>query len=244
MTDMDIKGRIHSVETLGLVDGPGLRFVAFLQGCHLRCLYCHNPDSWGPNDGKLIGARELALKIREYEPYIKNGGVTLSGGEPLLQSEFAAEVLRLCKKFGFHTACDTAGSVPIETAIKVLEQTDLVLLDIKDLDKNDCKKLCGISPKKSIDVLKYCEKVTKDVWIRHVLLPGYTLKQSKLERLADFLKTFSCVKKVELLPFHKMGEFKWKTLKIRYLLSNVLEPSKEEVEAAVEIFRSRGLKVD
>lgn len=241
---MDVKGRIHSIETLGLVDGPGLRFVVFLQGCHLRCLYCHNPDSWGENQGRIIGAKELASKIQEYGPYIKNGGVTLSGGEPLLQSEFSGEVLRLCKQLGFHTACDTAGSVSLKTATKVLEHTDLVLLDIKDLDKDDCKKLCGISPKMPIDILKYCEKVEKDVWIRHVLLPGYTLKQSKLERLANFLKKFSCVKKVELLPFHKMGEFKWKTLKIRYLLSNVLEPSREEVETAIEIFRSRGLKVD
>lgn len=241
---MDIKGKIHSIETLGAVDGPGLRFVVFLQGCHLRCLYCHNPDSWATNKGKIIGAQELANQIKEYGPYIKHGGVTLSGGEPLLQPEFSAEVLKWCKKYGFHTACDTAGSVPLEKTIKVLNYTDLVLLDIKDLDEKDSIELCGMSPKKEIDFLNYCEQVNKDVWIRHVLLPKYTLEKSKLEKLADFVKNFSCIKKVELLPFHKMGEFKWKKLKIPYRLTDIPVPSEQEVESALEIFRSRGINVD
>lgn len=241
---MDIKGRIHSIETLGAVDGPGLRFVVFLQGCHLRCLYCHNPDSWATNKGRIIGAKELAYEIKEYGPYIKHGGVTLSGGEPLLQPEFSAELLKWCRKFGFHTACDTAGSVPLEKAIKVLSQTDLVLLDIKDLDEEDSKTICGMSPQREIDILNYCEQVNKDVWIRHVLLPKYTLKQSKLEKLADFVKNFSCVKRVELLPFHKMGEYKWKELNIPYHLADIPVPSGEETKSALEIFRSRGINVD
>ncbi len=241
---MDIIGRVHSVETFGAVDGPGIRFVAFLQGCPLRCLYCHNPDSWLKNGGTEMTTTELVDQIKEYCSFIVNGGgVTLSGGEPLFQSEFAAEVLRQCKELGFHTAIDTAGSVPLEKALPVLNHTDLVLLDIKDLDEANSVDLCGASSAGAIDILNYCEEVGKDVWIRHVLLLGYTLKEDKLYKLANFIKSFSCVSRVELLPFHKMGEFKYKELGLPYHLKDTPEPTPEQVEKCREIFRLCGLKV-
>ncbi len=238
-----IKGRIHSVETLGAVDGPGIRVVVFVQGCALRCLYCHNPDSWKLDGGVETTAEDVVNKIKDYSPFIKNGGVTISGGEPLLQPYFTAEILKLCKQLGFHTACDTAGSVDLKQALIVLEYSDMLLLDIKDLYPKDCVNLCGIGPEKSIAILEYCEKVNKKVWIRHVLVPGFTLKTDKLNNLAQFLKKFKCVEKVELLPFHKMGEYKWSSLNYNYLLNNVSEPSEFEIKKAIKIFKLNGLNV-
>ncbi len=238
-----VKGRIHSIETFGAVDGPGVRVVVFVQGCALRCLYCHNPDSWKVDGGRVVSAQEIAKKIKDYSPFIENGGVTISGGEPLLQPEFCAEIFRLCHGYGFHTACDTAGSVSLEAAMPVLNESDMLLLDIKDLNEEDSIKLCGISPSKAIAILDFCEEVHKPVWIRHVLVPGYTLKTEKLEMLAKFLEKYSCVKKVELLPFHKMGEYKWKNLNYSYSLEDVPEPSESEVLKSREIFQRHGLEV-
>lgn len=240
---LEIRGRLHSFETLGAVDGPGIRVVVFVQGCALRCLYCHNPDSWKIDGGHEVSAREVALKIKDYGPFIQNGGVTISGGEPLFQPQFTAEILRLCKGYGFHTACDTAGSVELEVALPVLKQSDMLLLDIKDLQEEDCVKLCGISPKRTIAILNYCESVGKRVWIRHVLVPGYTLKTDKLNALAVFLEGYSCVEKIELLPFHKMGEYKWKKLNYDYRLADVSEPSDLEIEKSRKIFQLHGLQV-
>lgn len=238
-----IRGRIHSFETLGAVDGPGIRVVVFVQGCALRCLYCHNPDSWKIGGGTEVSALDVAKKIKDYGPFIQNGGVTISGGEPLLQPEFCAEILRLCKNYGFHTAVDTAGSVDLNLAMPVLNYSDMLLLDIKDLNEDDSIELCGISPKRTIAVLNYCESVNKRVWIRHVLVPGYTLKTDKLNALAAFLENYSCVEKVELLPFHKMGEYKWQDLNYFYKLKNVPEPTEAEVKKSIKIFQLHGIQV-
>lgn len=239
----EVLGRIHSVESLGAVDGPGIRVVIFVQGCKLRCLYCHNPDSWNNTDGEIISAQDVVEKIKQYRPFIKNGGVTISGGEPLLQPEFVTEILRLCKNELIHTAVDTAGSVDLDIAKNVIDLSDMLLLDIKDLNPVDSVKLCGTTPNQTITILKYCEKINKRVWIRHVLVPGYTLVTSKLETLAKFLESFKCVEKIELLPFHKLGEYKWKNLKLNYKLATVQPPSEIDYKKANLIFTLHGLKV-
>jgi pyruvate formate lyase activating enzyme len=236
-------GRIHSIESFGAVDGPGVRFVAFLQGCPLKCLFCHNPDSWETNGGREISAKELVDQILEYRNFIKDGGVTLSGGEPLMQPEFVKEVLTLCKQNGLHTAIDTSGGVELILSRQAIDAADMLLLDIKDVDSDDCEVLTGRPNKMAFDTLDYCEKTKKPVWIRHVLVPGYTLKQEKLERLAKFLSGYQCIEKVELLPFHKMGEFKWKEMNKKYELSDTPIPTEEQVKMAREIFIKQGLKL-
>lgn len=239
----DIKGRIHSIESFGAVDGPGIRFVVFFQGCPIRCLYCHNPDSWEPSGGKEVTASDLAAQILRYKNFIKNGGVTLSGGEPLFQSRFAEELLKLCKKNGFHTAIDTAGSVPLSVCKSAVDAADMLLLDIKAIDSALAKRITGADNKNALALLKYCEQNKKPVWIRHVLLPGYTLTEEHAHKLGEYLKDFECIKKVELLPFHKMGEYKWETLGLDYTLTDVQPPEPEQVEEIKNILLSYGLKL-
>ncbi|MCC8022467.1 MAG: pyruvate formate lyase-activating protein [Clostridiales bacterium] len=240
-----ILGRVHSVETFGAVDGPGVRYVVFFQGCPLRCLYCHNPDTWNRQAGREVSARSLLADIRDYQNYIRNGGVTLTGGEPLMQPEFACAILDGCRAMGVHTALDTSGAVALERAKPVIDRADLLLLDIKGHNAAISAEITGNAA--AFDhawaVLEYCESVDKPVWIRHVLLPGYTMSQSGLERLADALKPYRCIEKVELLPFHKMGEYKWKALGVRYRLEDIPAPDKAKVARAREIFESRGFPV-
>lgn len=241
--DKSVTGRIHSIETFGAVDGPGVRFVVFLQGCALRCLYCHNPDSWTACGGTPISAAELIEQIKDYKNYIKNGGVTLSGGEPLMQPEFALAVILGCKLLGLHTAIDTAGSLPIAQTSKVIDAADLILLDIKSTDAFLSRALTGAPEllKNSIATLNYCEQIEKPVWIRHVLLPYYTLNAKHLESLAQMLKRYKCVKKVELLPFHKLGEYKWEQLNLQYKLKDVPPPTAAQLRLAHSIFKKHGL---
>lgn len=235
-------GRIHSIETFGAVDGPGIRFVVFFQGCPLRCLYCHNPDSWDASGGREVTAEELIEQIKRYRNFIKSGGVTLSGGEPLLQSEFAEELLRLCKQNGFHTAVDTSGCIPLSKCKAAVDRADMLLLDIKAIDSALTKKITGAGNENALKILEYCESVGKPVWIRHVLLPGYTLDYEQAHRMGSFLKDFRYVEKVELLPFHKMGEYKWETLKLPYTLTEVQPPESEQVEEYRRILLSYGIK--
>ncbi len=235
-------GRIHSIETFGAVDGPGIRFVVFFQGCPLRCLYCHNPDSWDISGGREVTAEELVTQIKRYRNFIKSGGVTLSGGEPLLQSEFAEELLRLCRQNGFHTAVDTSGCIPLTKCKTAVDQASMLLLDIKAIDSALAKKITGAGTENAIKLLEYCESVGKPVWIRHVLLPGYTLDNEQAHRMGAFLKHFRYVEKVELLPFHKMGEYKWDTLKLPYTLAEVQPPEPEQVEEYRRILLSYGVK--
>ncbi len=240
---MGVQGRIHSIESFGTLDGPGIRYVLFLQGCGLRCLYCHNPDTWLMNGGKLMDSDDIIQDILSYRNFIKTGGVTLSGGEPLLQPEFALDILQKCKLLGIHTALDTAGAIPLSLSAPAIEAADLLLLDIKSLDNDICKALTGRSNEETLQTLSYCEKIKKPVWLRHVLVPGYTLKKELLEKLADYLTPLSCVEKVELLPFHKMGEYKWKELRLSYLLEETPVPDKAALRMARSIFDDRGLKV-
>lgn len=238
-----VTGRVHSVESFGAVDGPGVRFVIFLQGCPLKCLYCHNPDSWDPDYGKKMTSDYLVQEILSYRNFIKDGGVTISGGEPFLQYEFVKAILDGCREHGVHTAVDTAGSVPLSLCRQAVDAADMLLLDIKDIDTVDCKMLTGMGNENAFAVLEYCEQTQKPVWIRHVLVPGLTLKEDKLKRLAERLSGYGCIEKVELLPFHKMGEYKWEALGRTYTLSETKPPSREELQKAKKIFLSYGLKL-
>lgn len=236
-----VTGRIHSVESFGTLDGPGIRYVLFMQGCPLRCLYCHNPDSRSLEAGKTMTAGEVLADILTYRPFIRRGGVTLSGGEPLLQPAFACELLDGCREQRLHSALDTSGALPLAEARPVLDRADLILLDIKALDDDLCVALTGASNRHTLAALDYCEASGKAVWIRHVLVPGYTLDEVRLSRLADFLLRYACIRKIELLPFHKMGEYKWEALKCPYALSATPVPTDEELRRARAIFQCRGL---
>ena len=236
-------GYIHSLESFGAVDGPGIRYVVFFQGCPLRCIYCHNPDTWSLTEGTPTQVEELIAKIVDFRPFYRRGGVTLSGGEPLAQPEFAAALLRRLKEEGFHTAVDTAGSIPLERCREAVDLADLLLLDIKALDPVLCTAMTGSDGAGAKALLDLRQQQNRPVWLRHVLVPGYTLDMGKLETLADYLASYSCIERVELLPFHQLGKHKWETLGIPYELADTISPPAAEVEQAREIFRARGFAV-
>lgn len=228
-------GKIHSTESFGTVDGPGIRFVVFMQGCSLKCKYCHNRDTWDTNSGTTISVSELVKEVLKYKTYIdnSNGGVTVSGGEPLLQTEFVTEFFRELKKLNIHTALDTAGSLPISDKIKeLLKYTDLVLLDIKHINNEKAINLTGISNKNNLEFAKYLSNINIPVWIRQVLIPGYTDDKFDLIKLKEFLNTLKNVEKVEILPYHDLGKFKWEKLGDKYELENVKSPTNEDIQKA------------
>lgn len=231
---MSLTGKIYASESFGTVDGPGIRFVLFLQGCPLRCIYCHNADSIPTNGGTEMTVDQVIEQILSFGGFIKNGGVTFSGGEPLMQPKFLLETITRLKKLGFHTAIDTSGAIISESAQQCLLAADLVLLDIKSIDDEMCQKITGKSCLNTFKTLDFCEQNNKDVWIRHVLLPEYTLNDIDLKATADYLSHYNCVKKIELLPFHKMGENKWDK---DYILHDTREPTPEEVEKAKSFFK-------
>ena len=233
-----MKGYIHSIETFGSVDGPGVRFIAFLMGCPMRCKYCHNPDTW-QSGGDEITAEELFKKALRYKSYWKGGGgITVSGGEPLLQAEFVAQFFRLAKENGIHTTLDTSGALwdkDDEKFSELLKYTDLVLLDIKETDEEKHKALTGMPNKNIIEFAHHLSDIGKPMWIRHVLVPGITDSEESLydaKKLVDSLKT---VEKVEILPYHSFGVKKWEKLGISYPLAGVKAPTQEEIERAESI---------
>lgn len=236
---MELKlGYIHSIETFGTVDGPGIRFVVFMQGCPLKCMYCHNRDTWNTNTGNETNIDDLVAEIKRYIPYMNSsgGGVTVSGGEPLLQSKFVCNLFKKLKNLNIHTALDTAGSIPINPDIEeLLKFTDLVLLDIKHINDDKCKILTGFSNKNNLDFAKYLSTHNIPVWIRQVLVPGYTDDKKDLLKLKDFISNLSNVEKVELLPYHDLGKFKWKELGFEYPLANVPLATTENLERAKKI---------
>ena len=239
-------GNIHSYESFGTVDGPGIRFVVFLQGCPLRCKFCHNPDTWNATGAKIKESAEKTFeKIRKYKGYFgKKGGITLTGGEPLVQSEFVLELFKLCKKDGIHTALDTSGYIFNDKVKEVLEYTDLVLLDIKAIDEKVYKELTGVELKNTLEFANYLKEINKKTWIRHVVVPEITDNDELLDRLANYVSKFDNVEKVEILPYHKLGEFKYKELGMKYVLEGVEELSKERFKNAVSIFEKYKLKVN
>ena len=228
-----MNGKIHSIETFGTVDGPGIRFVVFMQGCSLKCKYCHNRDTWSFSSGKLVSLQELVKEILKYKSYMDSsgGGVTISGGEPLLQSDFICALFRELKKYNIHTAIDTAGSLPLSYEIKeLLKYTDLVLLDIKHINNEKCINLTGAPNKHTLEFAKYLSNLNIPVWIRQVLVPGYTDDKYDLLELKKFLNSLNNIEKVEILPYHNLGKFKWSELGDVYELDNVEPATQEDVD--------------
>ena len=236
----ELKARIHSFESFGTVDGPGIRFVVFMQGCCLKCKYCHNRDTWDLCGGEEYTIHEVLTKIEKYKNYFmpSGGGVTISGGEPLLQLKFVTELFTHLKEQGIHTAIDTSGNFAITEDIKkVIDLTDLFLLDIKCINDEICKSLTGVSNKQELAFAKYLSSIGKDIWIRQVLVPGITDKKEDLETLRDFISSLSTVKKVEVLPYHSMGRFKWEELGFSYPLENTPDATADDVKRAKKILK-------
>lgn len=238
-------GRIHSVETCGTVDGPGIRYILFTQGCPLRCKYCHNPDTWKMNEGREEDTANLIQDIVKYKSFMQfsGGGLTVSGGEPLLQPDFVKDIFMKCKQEGIHTCLDTSGFVSIEKANPVLDYTDLVLLDIKSYNPTVYKDLTGVSLDPTLAFAQHLNERNIPVWIRYVLVPGLTDHNEDIEHLAQFLTTLKNVQRIDILPFHKMGEFKWEQLGYEYSLLDTEQPTKESVAAAKEIFKKHNLPI-
>lgn len=232
-----MEGRIHSFESLGAVDGPGVRFVVFMQGCSLKCKYCQNRDTWDLHGGTTYTTKELIEKILRYKNYIiPNGGVTISGGEPLLQSKFLIELFTELKKYNIHTCIDTSGSFDLTSDIKkLIDLTDLFLLDIKCINDEKAKKLTGVSNKKELEFAKYLSSTGKPMWIRQVLVPGITDDKQDLLKLKEFISCLKTVEKVEILPYHDLGKFKWEKLGCKYELEGYRTASLEDVKKAKEI---------
>jgi len=217
-------GRIHSIETLGALDGPGLRVVVFMQGCRLRCRYCQNPDTWAEDAGKEVSAREIVDMAIRYKPYFRGGGgITLSGGEPLLQPAFATEVLLGCRARGIHTALDTAGVEIDEFVDQALAQTDLVILDIKHADAERHRQLTGAPLEPTLTFMRQVAVRGIDLWVRQVIVPGWNDSERDMLALADLIRGATTLKKVELLPYHAMARAKWEALGKPYPLAGTPE---------------------
>lgn len=224
-------GRVHSVETMGALDGPGLRMVVFLSGCPLRCRFCHNPDTWNIFSGREVQSDEILKKALRFLPYFgKTGGVTLSGGEPFMQAGFALEILQKCKENGIHTAVDTSGFYLTQTVKRALEFTDLVLLDIKHTSPTEYKRLTGMDISASLGFLDYMKQIQKPLWIRQVIVPGITDSPQQVEAMLNLVSGAN-VLKVELLPYHTMGVEKWAKLGYDYPLAGVLPPPDETMRS-------------
>ena len=232
-----IKGSVKQIETFGLVDGPGIRTVIFLTGCKLRCKYCHNPDSWELGVGEERTVKDLTQEIIKYKNYFgTQGGVTVSGGEPLVQIDFVTELLKSVKSYAINTAVDTSGftfNENSEESVKKHEElskyVDLYLLDIKHIDDNKHKELTGVSNKNTLNFAKWLDKLGKKMWIRHVVVDGYTDDNEQLSKLSAFIKTLNNVEKIEVLPYHTMGTVKYQKMGIKYALEGVNPPSKERI---------------
>ena len=240
-----VDGRIHSVETLGTVDGPGVRYVIFTQGCPLRCLYCHNPDSFKMKKGRLVSSGSLLDEIQRSADFLRRakGGVTISGGEPLVQPKFISSIFRGCKEMNLHTALDTTGYLGAKATDKMLADVDLVLLDIKSFDSEIYRRVTSVELQPTLDFARRLDQMGKKMWIRFVLVPGLTDDPANVEGLADFVASLKMVERVEVVPFHKMGEFKWEALRMKYLLADTQPPTPESVEQVHRAFSSRGLAV-
>ena len=232
-------GRIHSTDSFGTVDGPGIRFVVFFQGCPLRCKYCHNPDTWDFGGGKEVTAEELMREYDSYKEFLKSGGITATGGEPLAQPEFLAELFRLAKEKGVHTCLDTSAGVwSPENSAKIdeaLRYTDLVMLDIKHIDNEQHKALTGVGNTNILRFAEHLHDLSIPVWIRHVVVPNITDSHDELFRLGEFLSTLTNLKALDVLPYHDMAKPKYERLGIPYPLPDTPPLSKEGAIAAREI---------
>ena len=232
---MSTKGRIHSFQSMGAVDGPGLRCVVFMQGCPLRCAYCHNPDTHSFEGGEEYTPEEMLAKILRFKGYIKNGGVTLSGGEPLMQIQFAKELFTLLRENGIHTALDTSGIGNLDEAKELLAVTDLVLLDIKFLDGESYQKHCKGDFEQVLEFLKLTKETDTTLWIRQVIVPGINDTEDNIHRLLELLQEYENVEKIELLPFRKLCGPKYDILEIPFPLADTPEMSQSGIDRLYEI---------
>lgn len=235
-------GYIHSIETFGSVDGPGVRFIVFMQGCPMRCQYCHNPDSWKPRMGQEMTADELLEKALRYRSYWGDkGGITVSGGEALMQIDFVTELFEKAHAMGINTCIDTSAQPFTRNEPwfgkfeRLMAATDTVLLDIKHIDCEEHRKLTRFGNENIIDCARYLSDIAKPVWIRHVLVPGITDDDMYLNRLADFLSTLSNIERIDVLPYHTLGVFKYEKLGIDYPLKDTPTPSAERIDNARKV---------
>lgn len=239
-----VKGYIHSLESFGTVDGPGVRFVIFTSGCPMRCQFCHNPDTWRMRSGMLYTAEELLKQALRYRTYWGDkGGITVSGGEPLLQIDFLTELFQLAKEEGIHTVLDTSGSPftkepPFfEKFCQLMEHADLILLDIKHIDDAQHRILTGCTNQNILEMARFLSDIHKPIWLRHVLIPQRTDADEYLERLQKFICTLGNVEKVEILPYHTMGVYKWRQLGMKYPLEGIEPPTQERIQNAEQILK-------
>lgn len=231
-----MKGYIHSFQSLGAADGPGIRFVVFMQGCNLRCGCCHNPDTWECGVGKEYTPQEVFETVKRYKTYFgKDGGITVSGGEPLLQAEFVTKLFRLCKSDGINTCLDTSGSILNDCVLSLLDECDRVLLDIKYTDEDSYKKYVGCSLEKPLDFLEVLQQKSIPTWLRQVTIPTLSDDEENIKRLSDIAKSHSCVEKVELLPFRKICKSKYDNMGIEFPFEKYDVPSKETMKKLYEI---------
>ena len=239
---LDILGHIHSVETCGTVDGPGLRYILFTSGCPLRCKYCHNPDAQGKPCGETKTARSVLEDVVRYKNFLRRGGLTISGGEPMMQPDFLHAVFQGAKEAGIHTALDTSGFLGYKASDELLENVDLVLLDIKSWNPSTYAYVTGVDISPTLEFANRLSKMGKSMWIRFVLVPGLTDAESNIDGLVRFVSTLESVERVEILPFHKMGEEKYKQLGLPFQLKDTPVPTSEDVERARAIFANYGVK--
>lgn len=240
-----MKGYVHSIETFGTVDGPGTRYVVFVQGCPMRCKYCHNPDTWQPNVGEMKDTDEILKDYDSYKEFYGNGGgLTITGGEPLLQIDFITELYEKAKAKGIHTCLDTSGIVfnennpeLMDKFDRLIQSVDLVLLDIKHIDPEQHKELTNQPNDQILAFAKYLDRNNVTVWIRHVVVPGITYKEEYLTKLGEFLGTLNNIKALDILPYHTMGVVKYENLGMDYPLKDVEALTTEQGHEAREIIR-------
>ncbi len=231
-----VTGRIHSFESFSTVDGPGVRYVIFLQGCPLRCKYCHNRDTRDVHLGEVHDSEAIVEKILNYREYMgENGGVTVSGGEPLLQMDFVIDLFKRLKAEGIHTAIDTSGFVDVDKLKDLLDYTDLVILDLKEMDNDTHKDLIGVDNKKILEFAKHISDKGVPMWIRHVLVPTITDKEEHLLKLKEFVSTLKNIEKVEVLGYHTLGSEKWEMIGDKFMLEGIPEASADDVKKAEQI---------
>lgn len=239
-----VKGKIHSFESFGAVDGPGIRYVIFMQGCMLHCKYCQNRDTWDLESGTEYSVDDVFEKVIRYKNYMlaSNGGVTISGGEPLLQQDFIIELFEKLHEIGISTCIDTSGMFEITSKLQqVINLTDIFLLDIKSINDTTCKNLTGSSNKLELEFAKYLSQNNKRVWIRQVLVPGITDNKEDLIKLQDFLKQIK-IEKFEFLPYHDLGKYKWEQLGIGYEFKNIPPATKDDIDSAYKIINEYNKK--
>jgi pyruvate formate lyase activating enzyme len=235
-----MNGNIHSIESLGTVDGPGIRYVLFTQGCLLRCQFCHNADTWEIGTGKVMTVSEIMNDLESYLPFIQasGGGITVSGGEPLLQIPFLIELFKECKKLGIHTTIDSSGGcfshshLFIEQLVELLQYTDLILLDLKHINRKKHIQLTGMANDHILEFARFLSDHNVPIWVRHVLVPTVTDNPDDLRELGEFIGTLENVQKIEILPYHKLGVYKWEALGYEYPLKDIDPPTEDQVRFA------------